>query len=73
MDRAAKRELVTTLHAVFKDTGVVVVAHYVGMMVAQSTEYRKRIKEAGGSVKVAKNKLAKIALKDTTSQAFPIF
>src|SRR5689334_14597377 len=35
------------------------------MVAAQSTEFRKRIKEAGGSVKVAKNKLAKIALKDT--------
>ena len=32
------------------------------------TEFRKRVKEAGGSVKVAKNKLAKLALKDTDSQ-----
>ena len=44
---------------------MIVVAHYAGMTVAQMTEFRKRMKEAGGAVKVAKNKLAKLALKDT--------
>ena len=65
MDRAAKRELVTSLNSVFKDTGLIVVAHYAGLTVAQMTDYRRRIKEAGGQVKVAKNRLAKLALKDT--------
>lgn len=65
MDRAAKRELVTSLNAVFKDTGAIVVAHYAGLTVAQMTDYRRRITEAGGKVKVAKNRLAKLALKDT--------
>jgi large subunit ribosomal protein L10 len=37
------------------------------MTVAQMTDFRKRVKEAGGSVKVAKNRLAKLALKDTDS------
>lgn len=68
MDRAAKRELIATLHDVFKDTGVVVVAHNTGMVAAQSADFRKRVKEAGGSVKVAKNKLAKLALKDTAAE-----
>ncbi len=68
MDRAQKRELVSTLNEAWKDAGVVVVAHYKGMTVAQMTDFRKRMKEAGGSVKVAKNKLAKLALKDTASQ-----
>ncbi|MCC6642736.1 MAG: 50S ribosomal protein L10 [Deltaproteobacteria bacterium] len=68
MDRAAKQELVTTLHDVFKDTGVIVVAHYAGMTVAQMTEFRKRMKEAGGTVKVAKNTLAVLALKETNSE-----
>lgn len=68
MDRAAKSELVTSLHDVFKDTGVVVVAHYAGMTVAQMTEYRRRMKEVGGKVKVAKNRLAKLAIKDTTAE-----
>ncbi len=65
MDRAAKAELVTTLHGVFKDTGVIVVAHNTGLVAAQSAEFRRRVKEAGGTVKVAKNKLVKLALKDT--------
>ena len=68
VDRAAKQELVTTIHDVFKDTGVVVVAHYAGMTVAQMTEFRKRMKEAGGAVKVAKNTLAVLALKETDSE-----
>ena len=65
MDRAAKTELVTQLHGVFQNTGVIVVAHYAGLSVAQMTDYRNRMREAGGSVKVAKNRLAKIALKGT--------
>ena len=65
MDRAGKKELIDTLHASLKDTGTIVVAHYAGMTVAHMTEFRKRVKEAGGSVKVTKNRLAKLALKDT--------
>ena len=67
MDRAEKRELVSTLNEAWKDCGVIVVAHYKGMTVAQMTDFRKRVKEAGGQVKVAKNRLAKLALKDTLS------
>jgi large subunit ribosomal protein L10 len=59
---------VTSLHDVFKDTGVVVVAHNTGLVAAQSAELRKRVKEAGGSVKVAKNNLVKLALKDTKAE-----
>ncbi len=65
MDRAAKRELVTALHDVFKNTGVVVVAHNTGMVASQSADFRKKVKEAGGSVKVAKNTLAQLAIKET--------
>jgi len=65
VDRAAKKELITNLHGVLKNTGVIVVAHNTGMVAAQSADFRKRVKEAGGSVKVAKNKLVKLALKDT--------
>jgi large subunit ribosomal protein L10 len=69
VDRAQKRELVTTLNEEWKESGVIVVAHYKGMTVAQMTDFRKRMKEAGGSVKVAKNRLAKLALKDTDVEA----
>ena len=68
MERAAKRELVTALHEVLKDTGVVVVAHNTGMVAAQSAEFRKRIRDAGGTVKVVKNRLAKLAIKDTAAE-----
>ena len=69
MDRARKRELVSTLNEAWKDTGVIVVAHYKGMTVSEMRDFRKRMKEAGGTVKVAKNSLAKLALKDTSSES----
>ncbi len=65
MDRAAKKELVTALNGVFKGTTVVVVAHYSGLTVAQMQNLRKQMKHAGAAVKVAKNRLAKIALEGT--------
>ena len=65
MDRAGKKELVSTLNASLKDTGTIVVAHYAGMTVAQMNDFRSRVKAAGGSVRVTKNRLAKLALKDT--------
>lgn len=65
MDRAEKQELISTLNATFKDAGTVVVAHYAGMTVAQMTDFRKRMKDAGGAVKVTQNRLTKLALKDT--------
>jgi large subunit ribosomal protein L10 len=65
VDRAQKRELVTKLNEQWKGSGVLVVAHYKGMTVAQMTDFRRRVKEAGGVVKVTKNRLAKLAIKDT--------
>jgi large subunit ribosomal protein L10 len=62
LDRAAKSELVAALGEVFKTTKVVVVAHYSGLTVAQMQTLRRQMKQAGASVKVAKNRLAKIAL-----------
>ncbi|MCL8385282.1 MULTISPECIES: 50S ribosomal protein L10 [Xanthobacter] len=62
MDRAEKQELVTTLTDVFKSTSVVVVAHYSGLTVAQMSKLRRQMKAEGATVKVAKNRLAKIAL-----------
>ncbi len=65
VDRAAKKELVATLNEVFKSSNVVVVAHYAGLTVAQMQTLRRQMKQAGASVKVAKNRLAKIALEGT--------
>jgi large subunit ribosomal protein L10 len=65
VDRAAKSELVGALGEVFKTTKVVVVAHYSGLTVAQMQNLRRQMKHAGASVRVAKNRLAKIALEGT--------
>ncbi len=65
VDRAAKKELVATLNGIFKSNAVVVVAHYSGLTVPQMQSLRKQMKQAGASVKVAKNRLAKIALEGT--------
>ena len=68
MDRAEKREFVAELNQVFESTGSVVVAHYTGLTVAQMTDLRSRMRDVGGTVKVAKNRLAKIALQGTKSE-----
>jgi large subunit ribosomal protein L10 len=68
VDRAEKREFVTSLNDVFSNTGSVVVAHYAGLTVAQMNDLRSKMREAGGTVKVAKNRLAKIALQGTESE-----
>jgi large subunit ribosomal protein L10 len=69
VDRAAKKELVATLNGVFKTTNVVVVAHYSGLTVAQMQTLRQQMRQAGATVKVAKNRLAKIALEGTDAAA----
>lgn len=65
MERAEKKELVTTLNTVFKNAGVVVVAHNNGITVSQMNELRGKMRKAGASVKVAKNRLIKLALDGT--------
>ncbi|MXU66370.1 50S ribosomal protein L10 [Oceanomicrobium pacificus] len=69
MDRAEKESVVEELGQIFTDSGVVVVAHYAGLTVAEMSDFRTRMREAGGSVRVAKNKLAKIALDGTPSES----
>jgi large subunit ribosomal protein L10 len=59
---------VTALHDVFAKTGVVVVAHYAGLTVAQMTRLRSDMRSAGGQVKVAKNRLVKLALEGTDAK-----
>lgn len=65
MDRAQKKEAVAELNEVFKTSSVVVVAHYSGLTVADMQKLRREMGKAGGTVKVAKNRLAKIALEGT--------
>ena len=58
MDRAEKREFVSELNEVFKASGSVVVASYSGVTVAQMNDLRSKMRASGGTVKVAKNRLA---------------
>ena len=65
MERAEKKELVASLHQVFKSTGVIVVAHNKGLTVNQVNDLRNKMAQAGATVKVAKNSLARLALDGT--------
>jgi large subunit ribosomal protein L10 len=65
VERAEKAKVITDLNSAFKDTGSVVVARYAGLTVAAMTALRARMREAGGTVRVAKNRLAQRALDGT--------
>ena len=65
MDRAQKREAVAQLKQTFTETNVVVITRNLGLSVAQSTDLRNRMRDAGARYKVAKNRLALIALEGT--------
>ena len=65
MDRIEKREFVAELSSVFTETSMVVVTRNAGMTVAEVTELRRKMREAGASFKVAKNRLALLALDGT--------
>ena len=65
MDRIEKREFVAELSEVFADTSMIVVTRNDGMTVADVTALRRKMREAGVSFKVAKNRLALLALQGT--------
>ena len=65
MDRAEKAAAVAELNRTFSEVGVVVVTRNLGMTVAQSTSLRNRMRDAGATYRVSKNKLARIALDGT--------
>ena len=68
MDRAAKEELVTHYNGIFKDAGVIVVTHYSGLSVPEIDNLRNQMAEVGGTVKVTKNRLVKLALAGTPAE-----
>jgi large subunit ribosomal protein L10 len=65
VERAEKQEFVTAMRSTFKANVGVVVAHYAGLTVADMQKLRKQARLAGVSVRVAKNRLTKIALDGT--------
>lgn len=65
MDRTEKREFVASLATVFAETSFVLVAQNKGLTVADVSELRRRMRAAGATYKVAKNRLATLALDGT--------
>ncbi len=65
MDRTEKREFVSSLAAVFAATSMVVVTQNKGLTVAEVTDLRRKMRAAGANFKVAKNRLAVLALDGT--------
>lgn len=65
MDRSRKEDLVAELQQTLANTNLLVVTHQNGLSVEETTALRLQMREAGAGFKVTKNRLAKIALKDT--------
>jgi len=65
VNRTEKAELIETLQSTFNASTTVVVTHQVGLTVAESGVLRLKMREAGAGFKVTKNRIAKLALKDT--------
>ncbi|HJO87622.1 MAG TPA: 50S ribosomal protein L10, partial [Rhodospirillales bacterium] len=65
MDRTTKEEKVASLKQTFEDSEMVVVTHYIGMTMPEMADLRDRMREAGASFKVTKNRLTRLALQDT--------
>lgn len=68
MNRSEKTDAVAALNATFNEAAVVVVTRNLGLTVAQSTDLRSKMRDAGAHYRVSKNRLAKIALTDTQYQ-----
>ena len=65
MEKAEKKQLVATFNEVAKTAGVIVVAHNKGLTANQVLDLRNKMAKAGATIKVVKNRLAKIALEGT--------
>lgn len=65
MNREEKTELLAELNGIFQGAESVVLAEYIGLTVAEAEALRKKIREAGASLRVTKNRIARLALKDT--------
>jgi len=73
VDRSEKKELVASLHQLFMNTGLVVVTRQSGMTVAEVTDLRRRMQQAGAGFKVTKNRLARLALEGTRYEGLAPF
>jgi large subunit ribosomal protein L10 len=69
VDRSQKEELVASLHQTFSEMNLVVVTQQSGMTVAEASDLRRKMLEAGASYKVTKNRLTRLALEGTKYEA----
>ncbi|MCG8691801.1 MAG: 50S ribosomal protein L10 [Minwuiales bacterium] len=65
MNRAQKAEQVAAMNQVFANAGLVVIAHYSGLTVAELSDLRRQMRDAGASFKVTKNRLVRLAVDGT--------
>jgi large subunit ribosomal protein L10 len=69
VDRAQKEQLVAAMNQAFQEVDLVVVTHQTGLTVAEATDLRRKVRAAGASFKVTKNRLTRLALEGTKFQA----
>lgn len=69
MDRSQKEELVASLHQTFAETNLIIVTQQSGMTVAEVSDLRRQMRDAGASYKVTKNRLTRLALEGTRYEA----
>lgn len=67
MDRTQKAQAVEWIGKVFDENAVVIVAN-TGLTVAEMSELRGELRQAGANMKVVKNRLAKIAITGRPSE-----
>ncbi|MEM1400773.1 MAG: 50S ribosomal protein L10 [Pseudomonadota bacterium] len=65
MKRAEKDQKIADLRDAFAGAEALVLTHQEGLTVAESTDLRRQMREAGASFRVTKNRLAKIAIEGT--------
>ena len=65
MNREEKTELLNMLHEVFSNAESVVITEYLGLTVAEADKLRNKVRDAGASLRVTKNRIARLAVKDT--------
>lgn len=67
MDRAQKEQSVSALRQVFSEAGLIVVVHQTGLNAGEASELRRQMRRAGATYRVTKNRLARLALKETSA------
>ncbi len=66
MDRAQKKQWVEDMNGGFSNAEILIVTQYKGLTVAEISDLRGKVRDAGASFKVTKNRLTKLALKGTS-------